>query len=279
MKIERPFHEAVPDSRVGSLDAFARSLAHQLNQPLTAIMANAQAALQMAADAQPDQAQLRETLADIVTDSRRAADVVRHLQTLVASAGPSRIQPPWNAFLTDPHARDHLVHLYRSERSLVEAVALFAGTGLRRGEAVVLVATPPHLEAVAQRMEGAGLDIGQCRRSGQLTVMDAATLLARFTVNGTLDAAGFSAIVGDMLETQGGGGHGLRVYGEMVNLLWEKDLAAASLLESLWNAMIERHDLSLLCSYCVGEDLHPSRPFPPELVAAHSRLVPVEACA
>ena len=45
-----------------------------------------------------------------------------------------RIQPPWKDLLLQPLARDHVVQLYRDERFLVEAVALFTGIALGKGE-------------------------------------------------------------------------------------------------------------------------------------------------
>jgi two-component system sensor kinase FixL len=61
------------------------SLAHQLNQPLAAIMANAQAGIRLLET--PDSAaftdDLRAILADVVDDDRRASDVIRRLRDLL----------------------------------------------------------------------------------------------------------------------------------------------------------------------------------------------------
>jgi two-component system sensor kinase FixL len=67
----------------------ASALAHQLNQPLAAIMANAQAAQRLIETTPPEGADLQESLGDIVTDCRRASDVVRRVRDMVA---PSRLQ-------------------------------------------------------------------------------------------------------------------------------------------------------------------------------------------
>ena len=71
----------------------------------------------------------------------------------------------------------------------------------------------------------------------------------------------------------------VRVYGEMVNLLWRQNLPAAQRLEVLWNEVILAHSISLFCAYHVDGDETESRPFPSDLRAAHSHLIPVEACA
>ena len=70
-------------SRVTMLGELSGSLAHELNQPLTAILSNAQAAeFYLAADA-PDLALVREILADIVTEDERAGDVIQRLRLLL----------------------------------------------------------------------------------------------------------------------------------------------------------------------------------------------------
>jgi signal transduction histidine kinase len=61
------------------LDERVGELVHDLNQPLTAILSNAQAAQRFLASDQLDLQELREILADIVTDDKRAAGLVRSL--------------------------------------------------------------------------------------------------------------------------------------------------------------------------------------------------------
>jgi len=69
--------------RVTTLAALTGTLAHEINQPLAAVMTNAQAARRLIAAPVPDLAELRAALADIVADNQRAAEVVRRLRTLL----------------------------------------------------------------------------------------------------------------------------------------------------------------------------------------------------
>ena len=70
-------------TRVSTMGELATSLAHELNQPLTAILSNAQAA-QRFLDAKPaDLDEVREILEDIVTDNSRAGEVIRRMRALV----------------------------------------------------------------------------------------------------------------------------------------------------------------------------------------------------
>jgi signal transduction histidine kinase len=61
----------------------AGTLAHEMSQPLAAIMLNATVAQQEAQKANPDMPELRAIIADIVADDQRAADVIHRLHALL----------------------------------------------------------------------------------------------------------------------------------------------------------------------------------------------------
>jgi len=69
-------------SRVSTMGQLSAAIAHQLNQPLAAILGNAETARKMLgrADASPDE--LREILNDIIDEDHRAAEVIRRLGAL-----------------------------------------------------------------------------------------------------------------------------------------------------------------------------------------------------
>jgi signal transduction histidine kinase len=64
------------DERMGAL-------VHELNQPLTAILSNAQAAQRFLASERPDIQEIREILDDIVMEDKRAAGIVRSIGGLL----------------------------------------------------------------------------------------------------------------------------------------------------------------------------------------------------
>jgi len=64
--------------RAGS-DERTGALVHELNQPLTAILSNAQAAQRFLASDRLDLGELREILDDIIADDKRAAGIVRSI--------------------------------------------------------------------------------------------------------------------------------------------------------------------------------------------------------
>jgi signal transduction histidine kinase len=69
--------------RVSALGELSASLAHELNQPLTAILNNANVARQLLEAAVPNVGELREILDDIVADDERAATVISRLRALL----------------------------------------------------------------------------------------------------------------------------------------------------------------------------------------------------
>jgi len=67
-------------SRVTMLGELSGSIAHELNLPLSAILCNAQAAQRIIANGHADLAEVREILNDIVSEDKRAGEVIRHLR-------------------------------------------------------------------------------------------------------------------------------------------------------------------------------------------------------
>jgi hypothetical protein len=62
--------------RAEGMSTLAASVAHEVGQPLAAILANAQACLRWLDSERPDLDEIRETLRDIVGDGQRAGDVI-----------------------------------------------------------------------------------------------------------------------------------------------------------------------------------------------------------
>lgn len=69
-------------SKVMMLKELSGSFAHELNQPLMAILGNAQAALIHLDRKDPDLSELKDILSDIVQDNKRASEIIRGLRAL-----------------------------------------------------------------------------------------------------------------------------------------------------------------------------------------------------
>ena len=177
------------------------------------------------------------------------------------------------SILTDPHPCGHIVYPYTKESQVAEAVFLFTSAGLRKSEAVLLIMTKGHCEPIRQRLQAEGFDVAVLEAKGQLVCEVAEDLLSSFLSGGKLDEHRFKTTISGMIERakQAGGNRPVRVFGEMVTLLWQPNPWATERLEELWNEVIEAHSVPLLCAYALAG----TKPgaFPQSLVACHSHAV------
>ena len=80
LEAARQRNEMAHLSRVTMLGELSGSIAHELNLPLTAILSNAQAAQRILANGQADLAEVQEILNEIVSEDKRAGEVIRRLR-------------------------------------------------------------------------------------------------------------------------------------------------------------------------------------------------------
>lgn len=79
-------------SRINTLGELAASLAHEINQPLTAIRSNAEAIQSMLESERPDLDEIKAAIADIVSDDARAGETIRRLRALFRREGLVRTE-------------------------------------------------------------------------------------------------------------------------------------------------------------------------------------------
>jgi hypothetical protein len=182
------------------------------------------------------------------------------------------IAAPWRDLLAEPIRGDHLVQVYEDDEAVVDAISLYAEAALGRREGVLLVVTPEHREAIEARLEADGIDVATVLEWGQLVFHDAQQTLDRFMIDGAPDRALFRLVVGDALDGVRATSRSrtVRVYGEMVNLLWTHNQPAAERLEEHWNELIEEQRISLFCAYAVA-----GRALPSTLRDKHTHCIPL----
>ena len=78
-------------SRVSSLGQLSTSLAHELNQPLTAIMNNAQTAIHLLSGLDVDANDVADALSDIVDDTKRAGSIITSLRKFLRKNKPEML--------------------------------------------------------------------------------------------------------------------------------------------------------------------------------------------
>ena len=128
-------NEAAHLLRVASLAELSSALAHELKQPLTAILSNAQAAQLLLARDNFDLQEIRDIVSDIIADDKRAGEVIDRLHVLVKRR---EFQPqPLEA---NQLIRDvlHMMNYELTGRSVRVVTELSAGALPIRGDCVQL---------------------------------------------------------------------------------------------------------------------------------------------
>jgi hypothetical protein len=176
--------------------------------------------------------------------------------------------------LTNPQPCGHIVYPYTNESQLAEAVFIFARAGLRKGEAVLLAMTADHYKPVRELLEDDGFDTQQLEATGQLVWRGAKILLQKIMIDGIIDELRFTTAIGDLIQkakSSGGKRRSVRVFGEMVDLIWISRPATTQRLEELWNQVIAEHAVPLLCAYSLGGNRPPK--LTESLLACHSHAL------
>jgi signal transduction histidine kinase len=87
--------------RVAALGELSASLAHELKQPLTAILSNAQAARRYLAQPVPNHDEIRQALGDIIDDDNRAVDLIGRMRSLLKKDAFEPVSVDVNAVVSD----------------------------------------------------------------------------------------------------------------------------------------------------------------------------------
>jgi len=174
----------------------------------------------------------------------------------------------------------HFVHLYGTDlEALARAVGTFMADGRAHGHGALVIVGPENWEAISSDLEHRGVDVAGALADGSIVVLDAGATLASFVVDGRPDPALFDATVGAAIRDAARHDPGVRLYGEMVGLLWSAgDAAAAAALEAMWNELLAEVPVRLFCSYPLdifGADFERSNV--DAILCAHSHLVPAAA--
>jgi MEDS: MEthanogen/methylotroph, DcmR Sensory domain len=148
-------------------------------------------------------------------------------------------------------ASKHTVQLFDAQLSLADAVSAFLAEGFDANARLLVVARPANWSAIAHRLERGGYPVARALQCRELTVCDASETLAKFMRQGRVIPHLYDLVVGELVaQLNMRSEHGLRIYGEMVDILAaERNFDAVQLLEDLWNGLAARQSFTLLCGY------------------------------
>ncbi len=173
--------------------------------------------------------------------------------------------------------KQHLVQFYESEGSLLNAMSAFIGGGLKAGETCIVLATREHHEGLLERLKEIGLDRSAVPAQEQYIWLDATEVMSKLMVAGMPEPGRFAEIVGSVIAQAVQRQPHVRVFGEIVALLWtEGNQAAAIRLEELWNDLHNQFPVfSLFCAYPLHsfDEQTTAREFL-EICQQHSHIIP-----
>jgi hypothetical protein len=151
--------------------------------------------------------------------------------------------------------RYHAVRFYENEKSLSRIVADFVRDGLADGNPGIVIATAAQRAAIIRALVARSLDVVQLQQSSDLVLLDGHDTLSTFMTDGMPNPEVFMNSMSQVIRkaTRGRTGCTVRIYGQMVDILWKNgNHEAAIRLELLWNQLAGSEAFSLLCGYAMG---------------------------
>ncbi len=144
----------------------------------------------------------------------------------------------------------HVVQFYDRDEELTENAGDYLAGAIAEGGAAVVVAAPGRWAGFEARLAAGGVDVGAARRDGSLVCLDATRMAPRLTRGGRVDLAAFGTHFRPAILAAGEASGPVRIYGEVVALLWAAGQVNAALeLEGLWNELGREIPFSLFCAY------------------------------
>jgi hypothetical protein len=118
---------------------------------------------------------------------------------------------------------------------------------LEAGETFVVVAEQSHRAALRETL---GDQLRIAEQTGRYLELDAAETLDHIAPGGRPDVALINESMGNLLRGLTFDGRKVQTYGEMVGLLWSREnMQGAMALEDIWNDLLGRIDVQILCGY------------------------------
>ena len=153
------------------------------------------------------------------------------------------------------NAGNYVVQSYGHDAELAERVSGYLRGALEGGGVAIVIATPEHREEFEARLERAGIDLAGARDDGAYLALDAAGTLRELMGTASpdrqeLDRVAFDRVIGTLIRQAAADGRPVRVYGELVALLWDDGLVnAAAQLEALWDQLNRQYPFSMFGGY------------------------------
>lgn len=174
----------------------------------------------------------------------------------------------------------HVVQFYGHDEELTAEVTEYLRHAIINRGVAIVVATPGHCQAFEERLACSGIDIADARSRGAFISIDAGAVVHRLLAGGQVDPVTFELDVANAVRRAAATGRPVRVFGELVALLWNAgEIHAALELETLWNDLGHKLPFALYCAYSAqaGDECH-GAPLA-QVCDLHTAVVQVPAAA
>jgi hypothetical protein len=139
----------------------------------------------------------------------------------------------------------HILQFYFSEDFLCRSIAEYFATGLRSGDALLMIATLLRYEKIAEAMRGMGHD------PASIVFLDVERLLQP-AAGGLQTEPGLHDFTTAIRRALEGVGSPARVYGELADQLISRGESATALqVEDFWNFIGKTHRFSITCAHAL----------------------------
>lgn len=153
---------------------------------------------------------------------------------------------------------NHVVKVCKNFSSQVDALTNYVHEGIQKKEGIIVIAKPALRKAVFSRLEGLGFNNEMLKVQGQVKYFDAEFLLSNLCIDGVIEDETFYKILGPSIQAVQSKFSQVRVFGEMVDILWQSDLKNMAIkLEGLWDSLCKKQELMFMCTYLL-DSLSPS---------------------
>jgi PAS domain S-box-containing protein len=166
-------------------------------------------------------------------------------------------EQPYHSDAMGPAVPAHAVQFYEDDAAFIESLSEFVGASLGAGGACIVIATRAHHQILDEKLCSNRVDASRIAADGRYISLDAAETLDRIMLGGRPDPQRFKDEIEpvvkrarSMVRHRSGT---ISAFGEMVAILWaDGNHEAAIELEHLWNDLLQRHIVNLLCAYPIG---------------------------
>lgn len=169
--------------------------------------------------------------------------------------------------------QNHICEFYPSAEARIKSLCNFIVPGIIKDEAVVVIATFENLLMLRNTLILYAIDIDEVVKSGQLVLLNAQKTLEQFIRQDHIDYMLFFNLMCNLLDDLKEKFHGIRAYGEMVDVLYQtKSLELTLELEQLWADISLQYNFSLLCGY-TAESFRGNHGHIKKICTTHTHLI------